>query len=161
MKTLQEFLSDRAEIERGKADEKKAVQSEWISAVRRLIQQIREWLRDADRENLLKIDEEYRELREENVGVYAAPVLIVRLEAREVSVLPIARMVVGPYLSNGIVKVNRCFGRVDLTDGANKFMLFRTQKDPSDEWVSVDDDGYRIAKFDRQAFEQAMQSLLR
>jgi len=58
MKTLQEFLSDRAEIERGKADEKKAVQSEWIWAVRRLIQQIREWLRDADREHLLKIDEE-------------------------------------------------------------------------------------------------------
>ena len=32
MKTLREFLTERAEIERGRADEKKAIQQEWIDA---------------------------------------------------------------------------------------------------------------------------------
>ena len=64
MKTLKEFLSDRAEIERGRADDKKALQTEWIWAVRRLVQQIREWLTDADQERLLTIKEDYQEVRE-------------------------------------------------------------------------------------------------
>ena len=31
-------------------------------------------------------------------------------------------------------------------------MLFRSQKDPSDEWVIVEDKAYTIKKFDREAF---------
>ena len=62
VKTLKEFLSDRAEIERGKADDKKALQTEWIWAVRHLVQQIREWLADADQEKLLTIKEDYQEI---------------------------------------------------------------------------------------------------
>jgi hypothetical protein len=54
----------------------------------------------------------------------------------------------------------QCFGRVDLTDGGEKFMLFRSQMDPSDEWIIVEDKGYTAKKFDRQSFEEAMQSLL-
>jgi hypothetical protein len=160
MKTLKEFLNERAEIERGRADEKKAIQQEWIWAVRRLVQQIREWLLAADQEHLLRVDERYYELREVDVGVYTAPGLVIRLEAREVQILPIARMVVGPFLSNGMVRMNRAFGRVDMTSGGEKFMLFRSQKDPSDEWVIVEEEGYTARKFDCQAFEEAIQSLL-
>jgi hypothetical protein len=160
MKTLKEFLDERAEIERSRADEKKAIQQEWIWAVRRLIQQIKDWLVDSDTNHLLKIIESSCELREVNVGVYAVPRLIIRFEAREVRVDPIARMVVGPLLSDGMIRMNRAFGRVDLTDGTEKFMLFRSQKDPSDEWMIVEDRGYTVRKFDRPAFEEALQSLL-
>ncbi len=160
MKTLKEFLSERAEIERGRADDKKALQNEWIRAVRRLNQQIGEWLLDADQERLLKIDERYYEIREVDVGVYNVPGLVIRMEAREVRTVPIARLVVGPELSNGIIRVTRSFGRVDLTDGGEKFMLFRSQKDPSDEWVIVEEKAYTLKRFDREAFEEATLSLL-
>jgi DNA/RNA-binding domain of Phe-tRNA-synthetase-like protein len=54
----------------------------------------------------------------------------------------------------------RAFGRVDLTDGGEKFMIFRSRKDPEDEWMIVEDRGYVVRKFDRRSFEDAMQSLL-
>jgi hypothetical protein len=160
VRTLEEFLHERAEIERGRAHEKIAVQKEWIGAVRRLIDQMAAWLRAADTEHLLEVEEECHKLREIDVGVYTAPVLVIRLESQEARVIPVARMVVGPDLSNGTIRVNRAFGRVDLTDGGKKFMLFRSQKDPSDRWVIVEDEGYTIDKFDREAFEKALVSLL-
>jgi hypothetical protein len=160
VKTLREFLSERAEIERSRADVKKDLQNEWIWAVRRLNEQIKDWLLDADQERLLKIDERQYEIREIDVGVYTVPGLVIRMDAREVRTVPIARMIVGPELSNGMIRVTRSFGRVDLTDGGEKFMLFRSQKDPSDEWVIVEDKSYTLKKFNREAFEEATQSLL-
>jgi hypothetical protein len=161
MKTLKEFLHEHAEMERGRADERTAIQEEWIGALMRLLQQIKEWLRDADEEHQLEIEERWHKLREINVGVYAAPGLVIRLGAREVEVIPVARMVVGPELSNGLIRVDRAFGRVDLTDGDKSYLLFRTLKEPADEWVIVEDEGYTVDRFDRRTLEEAMQSLLR
>jgi hypothetical protein len=161
VKTLKEFLAEHAEIERGRADEKRAIQQEWISALRRLIQQIQEWLADSDPEHLLEIEERYHEIREVDVGVYTAPGLVIHLEAREVRLVPIARKVVGPHLSNGFIQVRRAFGRADLIGGGKKYLLYRSRTDPADEWVIVEDDGFRVKELDRQAFEEALQSLLR
>jgi hypothetical protein len=160
MKTLKEFLHERAEIERGHADEKNTIQQEWIGSVMRLIEQIKEWLREADDEHLLEIEGKWHRLREIDVGVYHAPGLVIRLEAREVQVTPVARMVVGPELSNGLIRVDHAFGRVDLSDGEKTFLLFRARMDPSDEWILVEDEGFTVDQLDRQAFEKAMQSLL-
>jgi hypothetical protein len=160
MKTLREFLEERAEIERGRADEKMEMQQEWISAVHRLIEQIKEWISDADPNHFLESQRTYHRLREDKVGVYTAPGLVIRYEAREVQVVPIARMVVGPHLSNGLVSIKRAFGRVDITDGGEKYLLFRSQKDPVDEWAIVKDDGFIVKRFDRRTFEEAMQDLL-
>ncbi len=120
MSTLEEFLTERAEIQRGRADRTIAFQEEWIGAVRRLINQMTEWLRAADREHLLEIEEEQHKLREIDVGVYTIPGLAIYLEAIKLRVVPIASMVVGPELSNGVLRVTRSFGRVDLTDGGEK-----------------------------------------
>ncbi len=160
MKTLKEFLSDRAEIERGKADDKKALQTEWTCAVRRLVQLIREWLADADQEKMLTIKEDYQEIRELELGVYTVPRLLIRLDSQEVALVPISRMVVGPNLSNGIIHVARAFGRVDLKSGDRKYLLFRSQIEPNESWVIVEDEGFTVKRFDRDSFEEAMQSLL-
>jgi hypothetical protein len=160
VKTLKEFLSDRAEIERGRADAKKALQTEWIWSVRRLVQQVRDWLSDADQEGLLTIKEDYQEIRESELGVYTVPRLLIQLQAQEVSFVPISRMVVGPNLSNGMVHIARAYGRVDLKSGDRKYLLFRSQKEPTDSWVIVEDEGFTVKRFDRDSFEEAMQSLL-
>jgi len=160
VRTLEEFLHERAEIERGHADEKTALQREWVGAVQRLIGQITGWLRDADKEHLLEIEEKCHKLREVDVGVYTAPGLVIRLESQEARVIPVARMVVGPDLSNGLIRVIRAFGRVDMTDGEKKFLLFRTEVAPADEWVILEDEGFTFKRFTRESFEEAAQSLL-
>jgi hypothetical protein len=159
VKTLKEFLAERAEIERGRADEKRAIQQEWRESLHRLVELIGVWLRDSDPEHLLEVEERFHELREADVGVYTAPGLAIRLEDREVRLVPIARKVVGPLLSGDTISMARALGRVDLTDGAEKFMIFRTRRDP-DEWMIVEDRGYVAKRFDRPAFEEALQSLL-
>jgi hypothetical protein len=158
MSTLKEFLKDRAEIERGRANEKLAIQQEWKAAVERLINQIFAWLKEADELQVLKIEEEWHHLREVSVGVYNVPGLVIRLEAQEVRVVPIARDVVGPVGDAGTVR-RRSLGRVDLKNAGNKYMLFRTERDP-DQWVIVDDVGYLVREWNRQTFDEAIQSLL-
>ena len=74
--------------------------------------------------------------------------------------MPISRMVVGPSLSNGIIHVARAFGRVDLKSGDRKYLLFRSQIEPNESWVIVEDEGFTVKRFDRDSFEEAMQSLL-
>ena len=160
MQTLKEFLSARAAVERGRADEKKALQTEWIGSVRRLVQQVTEWLSDADQEKVLRVKEDYQEVREIELGVYTVPRLLIQLQAQEVRLIPVARMVVGPHLSNGIIHVKRAFGRVDLTSGERRFLLFRSQKEPEDVWAIVEDEGFTVKRFDRESFDEAMQSLL-
>jgi hypothetical protein len=160
VRTLEEFLTEREQMERGRADEKIAVQKEWIGAVRRLIDQMTEWLRAADKNHLLEIEETQYKLREVDVGVYTVPGLVIWLEAQEARVIPVARMVVGPDLSNGLIHVVRAFGRVDMTDGEKKFLLFRTEIDPADAWVILEDEGFTFKRFTRESFEEATQSLL-
>jgi len=160
MSTLKEFLTSRAEIERERAGEKMAVQNEWRGAVERLIQQIVAWLRDADTLRILEIQDDFHQLREVNVGVYILPGLVIRLEVEEVRVVPIARNAVGPMEDIGGNRIGRTFGRVDLKNGGKKYMLFRIEREPIDRWVIVDDESYTVREFNRQTFDEAMQSLL-
>src|SRR5437868_3005920 len=112
MSTLKEFLTSRAEIERERLDEKLAIQNEWRAAVLRLIEQIVAWLQDADARRILEIHDDSHLLREVNVGVYNLPGLVIRLEAEEVRVVPIARNAVGPVEDIGSTRIRRSLGRV-------------------------------------------------
>jgi hypothetical protein len=160
MSTLQEFLKERADRIREGHSEKLRLQNEWIQAVDRLIRQIRQWLSDADSQNILEFFENSIQLRETDVGVYLVKRLTIRLEAQEVHVIPIARNAVGPVVSSGSTHRGRSFGRVDITDGVNKFLLFRTQIQPDDRWVIVNDENYIMRELNEESFASAMQSLL-
>jgi hypothetical protein len=39
-------------------------------------------------------------------------------------------------------------------------MLFRIAKEPADEWVIINEEGFALQPFDRKSFDAAMQSLL-
>ena len=160
MSTLQEFLKQRADLERQATPQKLEIQREWCTAVERLINQVCQWLADADKEKILEVRDEWHQRRESGVGVYNVLGLVVRLEAQEVHIVPVARNVVGPVASTGTIHVARSFGRVDMTNGAEKYMLFRTKVAPSDEWVIINEDGFALQPFDQKSFDAAMQSLL-
>ena len=73
---------------------------------------------------------------------------------------PIARNVAGPLSATGVIHVSRAYGRVDLTDGLQKFMIFRAQKVPEDRWSIIEQDGFRMQAFDQFTFEEAFKALL-
>ena len=110
-------------------------------------------------ERLLTIKEDYEECANPSSASTRSPDADPAPSARG-PLVPISRMVVGPNLSNGIIHVSRAFGRVDLKSGDRKFLLFRSQREPSDSWVIVEDEGFTVKTFDRALFEEAMQSLL-
>ena len=66
----------------------------------------------------------------------------------------------GPLSSTGAIHVSRAFGRVDLTDGLQKFMIFRVEKDPEDRWSIIEQDRFQMRALDPSAFEEAFKALL-
>ena len=160
MSTLQEFLRERADQLHASLSERTKIQKEWSDAVHRLVVQIAGWLKDADSEGILDIQLETIQLREFGLGVYLVPSLLISLEAQEVRVDPIARNAVGPVWSDGAIHTGKSFGRVDLTNGIDRYLMFRVAVDPEDRWVIVDEDAYVPRELNRRSFDQAMQSLL-
>ena len=135
--------------------------SEWVAAVDRLIEKIKAWLSYADPDHaILEVRETPCQLREEGIGGYEARGLVVRVGRRELRIEPIARNVAGPLSATGLIHVSRAYGRVDLTDGLQKYMIFRVEKVPEDRWTIIEQDGFRMRAFDQAAFEEAFKALL-
>jgi hypothetical protein len=100
------------------------------------------------------------QLRDAGIGTYDAPFVLIELGAREVSIKPIARFVAGPSSSTGAIRILRAFGRVDMTNGLEKYLIFRTEKELDGPWIIIEEDGYRSQPFNRDTFESAFQRLL-
>jgi hypothetical protein len=159
--SLKNFIAEQAEKLRTEGSQATQKRDEWVAAVDRLNQQIREWLTQADPDHkVLEVRERPYQLREEGIGTYEARGLSISLGPRELRVEPIARNVAGPFSATGVIYVNRAYGRVDLTDGLKKLMIFRVEKDPEDRWSIIEQDGFRMQTFDQSAFEEAFKSLL-
>jgi hypothetical protein len=157
MTTLAEFLKQQAEKERADNPQREKKRREWIRAVERLIQQIEEWLSQADTEKVLLIERTEIHRNEESVGAYAVPGLDIQLGTQKCWVRPVAQGVMAPY---ELAKfAGRAEGRVDITDGARKYTLYRLVDDGSEQWVIVDDRDYRTKPFDRIAFDDAILDL--
>ncbi len=161
MGSLKDFIAEQAAKLRTEAPQAAQKRDEWVAAVDRLNQQIREWLTQADPDHkVLEVSERPYHLREEGIGAYEVRGLSISLGPREIRVEPVARNVAGPVSATGVIHVIRAYGRVDLTDGLKKFMIFRVETDPEDRWSIIEQDGYRMRSFDQSAFEEAFKSLL-
>jgi hypothetical protein len=154
--TLREFLIKNAphdEIRRRQARE------EWIAAVDRLLEQLRGWLTDAGTEELLELEPLDFEKREQGLGTYHIRGLAINFGERTVKVMPVGRMVLahlGPYAQPGHEKAE---GRVDITNGTNKYYLYRKLTDAGEQWL-VQDERSDIRPLDRERFEAILQDLL-
>jgi hypothetical protein len=160
MSTLQDFLAEQAEKLKDTQQEALQRRDEWVASVERLNELIRGWLRASDPNHILDVREEPHEIREQGIGFYTVPGLVIALGPRLVRVVPIARNVVGPLSDTGAVHVIRAYGRVDLTDGLSKYLMYRVEREPGDRWSIIEEDRYRLEPLDQRAFEAALQSLL-
>jgi hypothetical protein len=161
VESLKDFIASHAEKLRDEQSRAAHKRDEWVAAVDRLNQQIIVWLTSADPDQaILKVSETAYHLREEGIGSYEAHGLFITVGRRVLRLEPIARSVVGPLSSTGVIHVSRAYGRVDLTDGLQKYMIFRVEKDPEDRWSIVEQDSFRMRAFDQVAFEEAFKALL-
>lgn len=161
MGTLKEFIAERAEQIQNEELQAAAKCQEWATAVDRLVQQIEQWLAQADPDpKVLRTQRRTYQIREEGLGTYQVTGLSIWVGRREIRVEPIARHVAGPLSSTGVIHVHRSYGRVDLTDGLQKFMMFRVEVEPEDRWNIIEQDSFQLQSLNQQSFEEAFKSLL-
>jgi len=151
--TLKDFLSQEADRWFAQAEQRQAKRDEWVAAVRRLLDQIRAWLREADTTGVLRITEQTHTFHEGGIGHYEAPGLSVRLRDREVQIAPGARNTVGSVGDPSF----RTQGLVVMTAGDLKYLLYRLLDERHGErWRIVNDSDYSTDLLDKDSFEAAL-----
>ncbi len=161
MGSFQQFLEERKPEVQSEETKGLARRYEWIEAVERLKGRIKGWLAEIDPKTLLLIGETPQvHLNEVGLGQYQITGLTIWFGLREVRLEPVARNVAGSVASTGTIVIPRAFGRVDLTNGLSKYLIFRDATEPEDRWTIIEPDRREVGPFDRQSFEDALRDLL-
>ncbi len=75
-------------------------------------------------------------------------------------VKPVARFVATPMRSTGVILVPRVHGRVDMTNGLDKYLIFRVETEPQDRWSIIKQESSRLDPLDEDSFASALKDLL-
>jgi hypothetical protein len=155
--TFQEFLDKQAGLQQH-YKERRARRDEWITAVRRLIDQLRAWLAESDPRGVLDVVQVEIERAEPDLGAYTIPGLRISVGDSAVQVIPVGRNVVGTVFPPGDAGI-RAEGRVDITDGVRRHILYRTLNNGQDRWYALDEH-LQAVPLDRGKLEEILQDLL-
>ncbi len=164
--SFQEFLSQKSRGSDWK--ERKLIRLAWLRAVDRLLAQVREFLREADPEGVLETTAYQVERVEEPLGVYDAPALKIRLGTESADVVPVGRFTPKPLQLANIQAIpgnenrwgNLTGGRVDITNGERRHLLFRSLEDEKERWYALLSNRHEPIPFDRACLEAILQDLL-
>jgi hypothetical protein len=156
MMTFPEFLKKKAQ--EPQHTQRRERRDEWVAAVDRLINQLRAWLAASDPEQVLEVVPLHFEKGEPNLGVYQVDGLKIGVGDASVQVVPVGRDVVGLVGPRGDSGV-RAEGRVDITDGVRKYILYRTLKDGQEKWYALDE-RFEAAPLDQGRLEVILLDLL-
>lgn len=157
MSALKEFLQSEAQKRHQRHADIEKKRSDWINAVGELTNQLKTWVDESNKDaQVLQTSLETVELAEEELGTYHVQSLVISLDPRTVRVKPVARNVVGGFDEHGIHI--RADGRVDITNGARKYILYRIGTDKL--WKVVNPENYHVCNFGQAEFESILQRLL-
>lgn len=165
--SFQEFL--RQKIEGSDWKDRSRRRSEWLNALNRLLDQIRESLREADPEGLLETIPYEVERVEERLGVYDAPALKIRIGTDSVDVVPEGRHATVPLLLQHLLLDprnaqrwgNLSGGRVDITNGERRYLLLRSIVDGQDHWYATVSNQIGLTPFDSICLQAILRDLLK
>jgi hypothetical protein len=164
--SFQEFL--RQKVEGSDWRDRNRTRGEWLGALNRLLDQIQDWLRELDPEDVLELITYQVERVEERLGVYDAPALKIRVNTDAAEILPMGRFAMRPLSLQGLLLQNmpsipvdqqRHEGRVDITNGERRYVLLRRIEDGHDRWYALRKMD-RAVPFDRTCFEEILKDLL-
>jgi len=163
--SFQEFLRQKAKGSDLK--DRNRSRSEWLSVLNRLLDQVRDWLRQSDPDDLLETVPYEVERVEPRLGIYDAPALKIRLGTDSVDILPMGRHVTKHIEIQHLQAIpgnqdrwgDLSGGRVDITDGERRYQLFRSIQDGRDHWYAWGD-SMTLLPFDRDRLETILKDLL-
>ncbi len=165
--SFQEFL--RQKVEGSNWKDRKRLRTEWLGAINRLFDQIREWLREADPEGVIEVVRFEIMRVEERLGVYDAPAMKVRLNTENADVVPMGRFVPRPrallnVFSNPALQPRPDpypdGGRVDISNGDRKHILLRSIVEGQDQWFALMRGRSSSVPFDRACLEAILEDVL-
>lgn len=154
--TFQEFLEKKAA--QGGSQRRRERKAEWLTAVDRLLKQIRDWLAEADPNHVLEVIPLTLVRVEPDLGVYEIAGLKIDAVDAEVQVLPNARGAIGTVHRPGEAGV-KAEGRVEVTDGVRRHILYRALDGGQERWYVLDDE-FQAAPLDRTRFEETILDLM-
>jgi hypothetical protein len=161
VRSLKEFLYEQGERLKTEPSKAAARRDEWVAAVGRLVDQITEWVHEADEGHILTLRPRTYSFNEEGIGEYQVDGLTIELEPFRIArVVPVGRNVARPILDKDGRSVLSVYGRVDLTNDLEKYFLYRVMVDPHEPWVITSNKDHSVRDFDRESFEAAFQDLL-
>src|SRR6266536_5609920 len=134
MATLTEFLKSEGREHLNEIEGADEMRKEWLAALGRLMEQLRQWLAEADPDGVLEVVPREYELIEARLGRYLAPGLVLRLGARQVEVKPGLRT--GSSLPGpGPYKERLAAGRVELANDLRTYVLYRKRDETGEKWL--------------------------
>jgi len=157
--TFQEFLRAKAE-EYGVRD-RHQLRNAWIDSLNQLLDQLQEWLQQADPESLLDIVRYKVARTERGFGTYDAPAMKIRLGAGEVDIVPISAGNRDRWVdpAAGLMTLFSSAARVDVTDGYRKYNLVRDPRRDDKPW-SIRSERGGFMDLTPDSFKQVLQDLL-
>ncbi len=160
MSVLANYLQGEAAHIRTGADQRKAAKLDWQRAVTEAMSRMDDWLRDADREGVLLVEQGWHRVDDYDIGRCELPTLKVVLGRHEVRIHPVGLDVVGVIQLPGETTHRPIDGRIDFDNGMNRVPLYRVRDDNRDVWVWWTH-GAVGKPFDRESFESTVVGLLR
>ena len=156
--SFRDFLKAKAD-ELGVRDRHRR-RGDWLGAIHRLLDQIRDWLRESDPEGVLDIEPYEVSRTEQDLGLYIRRTSIEDpTRAGEVDVRPIGREVPFMAIRGASGDATEFSGRVDITDGYRKYNLYREINQGKDLW-QISDERNRFTYLNAESFERILQDLL-
>jgi hypothetical protein len=144
--------------EEARSSEKVRRRQEWLQAYQSLKNRIREWLGE-DGGDRIRFESEWIRQNERALGSYNIEGFRVEIGDSSVHFVPVSR--------NVIARINppeggefRGAGRVDVTDGARKYHLYRTIQDQGDVWYVVDEDRRRATPLSKKRLQEILMDLM-
>jgi len=136
--SLKEVLK-RKRDEFAEQDEKnKHIIGEWLIAVAALFDQLEAWLKVADPEGRIKAERGTREVNEPGLGRYSIPDLNLRAFGIWIGAIPKAGVTIRTAKPMQPGADQRATGRVDITNGIRRYVLYRFPSGDNDEWFIHD-----------------------
>jgi hypothetical protein len=155
-----EFLREQATKRDESREKRDAIVVEWTDALQKLYGTVRDWLSVSDPDGILTLKERLWQVSEEGLGSYKVPRLDIDGLGRSVWLVPKARYTVATAHPPQVSAPQRASGRVDLSNDARRFVLYRFNTDSGDQWF-IDDQKSPPLPLTQEAFETALMSYLR
>ena len=152
-----ELLEKKAESYEIEAQQNKIIIADWTSAIRRLFDEIRGWLRDSDPKSIVKLEDKTEEIIEPNVGRYSAPRLDIKAFGKWVGIIPKALKTIKAARPPRSSVPVRATGRLDITDEITRYVLYRFTNSGEDTW-HIEGPDQDLQPLDRGRFEEALMS---